>query len=268
MMNEIDTYEVYAIRYAHNPYASTVTNFIGGDSHDVPMPLDYFIWVVKGRRRTFVIDTGFDREMAGKRNRDFLRSPGEGLKMMGIDAETVEDVIITHMHYDHAGNYDLFPKAKFHLQDTEMAYCTGRSMCHHGLRHPFEVSDVLSMVRKIFDGRVCFHDGTAQIAPGLTVHLIGGHSRGLQVVRVWTRRGWVMVASDASHFYAHFEQGRVFPVTYSVGDTLEGYSTLRRLVDDPLNIIPGHDPIVMTRYPAAAPGLEGIAVRLDADPKL
>ncbi len=149
-----------------------------------------------------------------------------------------------------------------------MAYCTGRCMCHHGLRLPFEVDDVVSMVRKVFDGRVSFHDGATRIAPGLTVHLVGGHSKGLQMVRVWTRRGWLVVASDASHFYAHFEQGRVFPVTYSVGDTLEGYTTLRSLVDDPVNIIPGHDPIVLSRYPAAAPGLEGIAVRLDADPKL
>lgn len=267
-MSATDTYEVYAIRYAHNAEARTGTNFIGGDSHDARMPLDYFVWALKGPRRTFVIDTGFDKAMAAKRNRDFLRSPGEGLKTIGIDPTTVEDVIITHMHYDHSGNYDLFPRAKFHLQDTEMAYCTGRCMCHHGLQYPFDVNDVVAMVRKIFDGRVCFHDGATQIAPGVSVHLIGGHSKGLQVVRVWTRQGWLVVASDASHFYAHFEQGRVFPITYSVGDTLEGYVMLRGLVDDPVNIIPGHDPIVLSRYPAAAPGLEGIAVRLDADPKL
>lgn len=267
-MSATDVYEVYAIRYAHNGKARTVTNFVGGDSHDVPMPLDYFVWVLKGPRRTFVIDTGFDKEMANKRKRDFLRSPGEGLKMIGIDPSAVEDVIITHMHYDHAGNHDLFPQAKFHLQDTEMGYCTGRCMCHHGLRHPFEVDDVLAMVRKVFESRVCFHDGAKDIAPGVSVHLIGGHSKGLQVVRVWTRRGWLVVASDASHFYAHMEQGRVFPVTYNIGDTLEGYVSLRSLVDDPLNIIPGHDPIVLSRYPAAAPGLEGIVVRLDADPKM
>jgi len=267
-MSATDIYEVYAIRYAHNAAARTVTNFVGGDSHDVPMPLDYFVWLLKGPRRTFVIDTGFDQEMANKRKREFLRSPGEGLKILGIDPSSIEDVIITHMHYDHAGNHDLFPKAKFHLQDTEMSYCTGRCMCHHGLRHPFEVDDVLAMVRKIFDERVHFHDGAKEISPGISVHLVGGHSKGLQVVRVWTRRGWLVIASDASHFYAHMEQGRVFPVTYSIGDTLEGYNTLRSLVDDPINIIPGHDPIVLTRYPAAAPGLEGIIVRLDADPKL
>ena len=74
-----------------------------------------------------------------------------------------------------------------------------------------------------------FHDGTEEIAPGITVHLIGGHSKGLQCVRVKTRRGHVVLASDATHLYAHMEQGRVFPITYNLGEVLEGYGTLKKL---------------------------------------
>jgi len=233
----------------------------------MPMPLDYFVWAIKGNGRTFIVDTGFDEQMAKKRKRDFLRSPGEGLKTIGIDPDAIKDVIITHMHYDHCGNYDLFPNAKYHLQDIEMAYCTGRCMCHEALKVPFEVEDVVAMVRKVFAGRVCFHDGTAEIAPGITVHHVGGHSKGLQVVRVWTRRGWLVVASDASHFYANMEQGRAFPILHSLADTLEGYNKLWELASDRSNVIPGHDPIILERYPAPAPGLEGIVVRLDADPR-
>jgi glyoxylase-like metal-dependent hydrolase (beta-lactamase superfamily II) len=139
-------------------------------------------------------------------------------------------------------------------------------MCHSFLKLPFEEEDVVAMVRKVFAGRVAFHDGTDQIAPGITVHKIGGHSKGLQCVRVKTRRGYVVIASDASHLYNHFENGRVFPVTYSPAEVLEGYDTLRRLATSPAHIIPGHDPAVLKRYPAAAPGLEGWVVRLDRDP--
>ena len=230
------------------------------------MPLDYFVWAIKGNGRTFIVDTGFDEAMSAKRKRQFLRSPGEGLKTIGIDPHAVEDVIISHMHYDHAGNYDLFPAAKFHLQDIEMAYCTGRCMCHDALKMPFEEEDVVAMVRKVFAGRVCFHDGTAEIAPGITVHHVGGHSKGLQVVRVWTRRGWLVIASDASHFYANMEQGRAFPILHSLEGTLEGYQRLWELASDRSAVIPGHDPIILDRYPAPAPGLEGVVVRLDADP--
>ena len=139
-------------------------------------------------------------------------------------------------------------------------------MCHAGLRGPFEEADVVAMVRKVFAGRVSFHEGSDEIAPGITVHKIGGHSKGLQCVRVKTRRGHVVLASDATHLYSHVNEGRVFPVTFSVGDVLEGYTTIKKLADSVDHVIPGHDPEVLERYPAAAPGLE-LVVRLDVDPK-
>ena len=89
---------------------------------------------------------------------------------------------------------------------------------------------------------------------------------GLQVARVRTRRGWVVLASDASHFYANMEQSRPFPIVYNVADMLEGYGKLRALASSPQHIIPGHDPLVLKRYPPAAAGLEGIVARLDAEP--
>jgi hypothetical protein len=85
-------------------------------------------------------------------------------------------------------------------------------------------------------------------------------------VRVKTRRGHVVLASDASHLYAHINEGRVFPVTYNVGDVLDGYETIKRLADSPDHIVPGHDPDVSRRYPGAGPGLDGLAVRLDVAP--
>lgn len=265
-MSGDDTYEVYAVRYAHHERRSG-ENYIGGDPHDVPDPLDYFVWAIVGQSGAIVVDTGFDEAMARKRNRTLLKPVAEGLKAVGVAPETVETVIVTHLHYDHAGNYDLFPRARYHLQDCEMAYATGRCMCHAALRLPFEVEDVVAMVRKVFAGRVTFHDGAEAVAPGVTVHKIGGHSRGLQCVRVNTRRGPVVLASDTSHLYAHFEQGRVFPITCNVAEVVEGYQTLRRLAPSPQHIVPGHDPRVMARYPAARDGLEGWVVRLDTEPK-
>lgn len=148
-----------------------------------------------------------------------------------------------------------------------MAYATGRCMCHDALRMPFEVDDVVAMVRKVFDGRAAFHDGEDEIVPGVSVHHIGGHSKGLQSVRVKTRRGHVVLAADATHLYAHMDSGRVFPTTYNLEEVVEGYRTLRKLASSPRHVVPGHDPLVLSRYPAAKPGLEGWVVRLDAEPK-
>ena len=260
-----DVHEVYAVRYAHHDRQSR-ENFIDGDPHDILQPLAYFVWAIVGPHGRFVVDTGFDEGMAVKRGRTMLNRVDAGLIAIGIQADMVEDVIVTHLHYDHTGNYDLFPRARYHLQDDEIAYATGRYMCHAHMRIPFEADDIVAMVRKVFAERVVFHDGTAQIAPGITVHRIGGHSKGLQCVRVKTRRGHVVLASDGSHLYGHIHEGRVFPVTYNVGDVLEGYATIKKLADSLDHIVPGHDPRVADIYPAARPGLERWVVRLDAEP--
>ena len=256
-----DIHEVYAVRYGHHDRKAR-ENYIDGDPHDILQPLAYFVWVIKGPHGAFIMDTGFDQAMAATRGRVIVKPVAAGLKALDIDPDAVTDVIISHLHYDHCGNHDLFPRARYHLQDREMAYGTGRCMCHAHQRIPFEANDVIAMVRKVFDGCVAFHDGDDQLAPGLTLHHIGGHSMGLQCVRVKTRRGQVVLAADASHLYAHVNEGRVFPITYSVAETLEGYATLKRLADSPDHIIPGHDTQVLQRYPAARPGLEDWVVDL------
>jgi glyoxylase-like metal-dependent hydrolase (beta-lactamase superfamily II) len=259
-------YEVYAIRYARRD-ARRHQHFIGGDPHDAPMPMDYFVWLIRNAERAIVVDTGFTEEMAAKRQREYLRTPKAGLALLGVKAEEVREVVITHMHYDHVGTFFDYPNATFHLQDAEMRFVTGRHMRHAQFSHSYEVEDVVGMVRTVFKGRVAFHDGTAEIAPGISLHHIGGHTPGVQSVRVHTQRGWVMLASDATHYYEHMEQGRCFTTMYNLGDALEGYDTLRRLAESPQHIIPGHDPLVMTRYPAVSKELEGIAVRLDVNPR-
>src|SRR5262249_239217 len=80
-------------------------------------------------------------------------------------------------------------------------------------------------------------------------------------------RGQVVPAGDAAHLYAHIDSGRIFPITYNVAEVVEGYETLKKLASSPSHVVPGHDPPVLARYPAAKAGLEGWVVRLDAEPK-
>jgi glyoxylase-like metal-dependent hydrolase (beta-lactamase superfamily II) len=154
------------------------------------------------------------------------------------------------------------------VQDKEMHFCTGRCMCHRQLRNSYEEDYVVSMLRKVFAGRVSFHDGVSEMAPGITLHHIGGHAMGLQSVRVKTKRGYVMLAADAVHLFPHLDEARVFPTTYNRGEVLEGYETLKRLATSRNHIVPGHDPAVMKIYPPASDALKGLVIRLDVDPKV
>lgn len=244
-------YEAYAIRYA-TMNRKRSDNFLAHDPHDGPMPMDYFIWLVRGGGRTIVFDTGFDEAAARARGRDLIQHPADALRSFGVAPEEIQDVVISHMHYDHAGNLDAFPNARFHVQDREMAFATGRAMRFKLISQPFDVEDVVRMVRYTYDGRVCFHDGDVCLFDGLSLHLVPGHAHGLQAMRLETRRGGVVLAADASHFYANMEDGNPFPIVVDVAATLEGYDRLLRLAGDVDHIIPGHDPLVKERYPRLA----------------
>jgi glyoxylase-like metal-dependent hydrolase (beta-lactamase superfamily II) len=267
MPETLPTYDLFAIRYAARA-AKRSDHFIGGDPHDGPMPMDYFVWVAVSPAGTYVIDTGFTAEVAARRGRTFLRCPVDALRLVGVDPDAVGHVILTHMHYDHVGNFHKFPRARFHLQEPEIRYATGRLMSHARLRHSFEVEDVVGMVRLTYAERVDFYNGPAELAPGITLHPAPGHSLGLQFVRVHTRRGWVVVASDVTHFYENMESGRPFSTAVNVGGMLEGFEALMALAPARDHIVPGHDPQVMARYPAVSPELAGIAVRLDVKPRI
>lgn len=266
-MSEPDTYEVLALRYGERADRTRRESFVFADHHDAPHPIDYFVWVVRNAQRTIVVDTGYDRAEAARRGRTLLRTPAEALAMVEVDARRVDDVIVTHMHYDHAGSLGDFPAARFHLQAAEMAYVTGPCMCHDDLRHPFSVEHVAEMLRNVFSGRVAFHNGDAEVAPNVTVHRIGGHTGGLQCVRVLTRRGWVVLASDASHFYENFQRRKLFPIVLDAAAMLRGFERLEALAETPQHVVPGHDPLVTAVYPVLDRRFDGIAYRLDAEPK-
>lgn len=258
-------YEILALRYATLQERPVSENFLlPHDDHGSPMPIDYFIWLIRGAGRIFVVDTGFGALRGARRGRVLLRTPADALAEAGVIAADVRDVVLTHLHYDHAGGLDAFPAAMFHLQDAEMAFVTGRCMCHRAMRVPFDLEDVLEAVTRVYAGRVRFHAGTAHLAPGISLHLVGGHSGGMQVVRVHTARGWVVLASDASHYWANIRTGNPFPLAVSVSDMAEGWRLCEELSDGPDHIIPGHDPLVRTRFPAAR-GMTD-TVRVDLPP--
>lgn len=252
------TWDLYAIRYATNPRRLARDNFIAApaDPHEAAMPMDYYVWCAVKDGQAVVIDSGADAKMCTTRGNDFLRCPTEGLASIGVDATRVETVISTHLHWDHAGNYDKFPRARFHAQACEIAHATGPCMCKPFLRRAYDVEHVVGFVRLLYADRVTFHEQESEVLPGITVRQVGGHAPGLQVVRVHTKKGWVVLASDAMHFRANAETGNPFPVIVNVQDYLDALAILPKLGVD---VIPGHDPEVMARYPSVAPDVVKLA---------
>ncbi|SDZ11880.1 Glyoxylase, beta-lactamase superfamily II [Jannaschia faecimaris] len=247
-------WEVIAIRYADRNARVRGDSFIFDDDHNAPHPMDYFMWLLRRGGEVILVDTGYDSEEGDRRDRPILLDPREALKPYGLSAEDISIVIVTHLHYDHAGGLHLFPNATLHMQSREMAYATGPCMCHPTLRMPFTGEHICEAVKRLYSGRVTFADGDAEVAEGVTVHRIGGHSKGLQAVRVRTQAGWLCLASDATHFYENVLAEKPFPIVADVGEMLDGFATLRRLASRTELIIPGHDPLVRELFASNTTG--------------
>ena len=266
-MKSPEIYEVLALRYAERTARTRQENFLEPvDDHDSPMPLDYYIWVIRNAERTIIVDTGFDHTEARRRDRPIMRLPREALASVGVEAAAVEDVVITHLHYDHAGTLGDFPQARFHIQESETQFATGRWMLDDDERFAYSAEHVAEFVHRLFAKRVVFYAGDGEIAPGVTVHRMPGHTMGLQAVRVSTRRGAVLLASDASHYYEHWVRRVPFSICWSQSELMNSYETFEQLADSEDHVIPGHDPLVRALYAPLSVAAGDSAVRLDVAP--
>lgn len=263
------TYELFALRYGIGRERTANDNFIPVPGFEYPAgdpSLYCYVWAAVGGDRVVLIDGGASEETAAGRGIDYERHPVDSLRDLGLGPEEVSDVVLTHLHWDHAGNLAAFGHARFHLHAAETAYATGPAMAHRYLRRPYDRGQLADLIALIHDGRVEFNPGVAEIAPGITAHHLGGHTPGLQVVRVETARGPVVVASDAMHYLDNGRTGVPFPVVVHLDDYCAAAAELTRLAGAPERIIAGHDPAVAAAYPSAIPGND-LIVRLDAEPE-
>lgn len=247
MTGPLPEFEVYAIRYATMKRRKSHT-FTLYDEHDGIVDMHFYVWLIKRGDQCVLVDTGFGERSVVARQRPLECCPIEALSHLGIKPDQIHDVILTHLHWDHAGNLGKLPVAKFHLQDEEAAFATGRCMCFPTLRRPFAVEDVCDFVHRLYEDRVVFHNGDDIVFPGIELLHVGGHTRGLQAVRVNTARGWVVLASDAAHYYDNVTLKNPFPVVVDVAQMLMGHKRLLTLAGSLDHFIPGHDPAVLDRY--------------------
>jgi glyoxylase-like metal-dependent hydrolase (beta-lactamase superfamily II) len=257
---ETPAYEVYAVRYAtlHNfPVDALVQSAERGRTLDIAMS----VWVLKGPDgRTVLVDAGFyrPRHVKGRRVADYNR-PDEALGRLGIKPEDVTDVIITHMHWDHADGADLFPKARVWIQKDEYDHHTRESKPPNGRERSDELDEITAMMKLNAEGRVRLVDGDArEIMPGITVYTGGKHTFASQYVGVNTKAGCVIVASDNVYLYENLDKHVPIAQTLDATANLAAQDRMKRLAAEPRLIVPGHDPEVFIKFPKPGRGVARI----------
>ena len=252
-------YQIFAVRYATIP-SFPVSSLVAGADSSRKMDIAMMVWLVRGNGRNILVDSGFYREKFLKQWKpsDFVK-PSEAVARLGLKPEDITDVIVTHAHWDHAGGVDLFPQARIWIQKDELEYYSGSAWQSPKTHGGIDADDVLTLVKLNTAGRVGLVNGDAQeILPGITCYTGGRHTYASQFVTVKTAGGTVVLASDNMYLYENLEKHAPVAQTLDAASNLRAQDRMKQLAGDPRLIVPGHDPSVMTRFPAAGAGIARI----------
>lgn len=253
------SYEIYAVRYATIP-GFQVSQLVAGADPARKLDIAMMVWVVRAPGRNILVDSGFYREQFFKQwhVNDFVK-PSEAIARLGLKPEDITDIIISHMHWDHADGMDLFPKAKIWVQKDELEYYAGQGWQSRRTHGGIDPDDVLAAVKLNVQGRVGLVQGDAQeILPGISCYLGGKHTYASQFVTVHTAGGTVVLASDNMYLYENLEKHMPIAATLDAESNLRAQDRMKQLASKPEFIIPGHDPAVMARFPNPQPGVAKI----------
>ncbi len=121
MPSQLPTYEIYAVKYA-GPLASSVAMAFWNTDWDQKIERNYYIWVVKGKAETLIVDCGMSPALAGEAQISGYVNPLEVLARMGVDGSKVQRVVATHVHFDHISGIELFREATFYIQEIEFNF--------------------------------------------------------------------------------------------------------------------------------------------------
>jgi glyoxylase-like metal-dependent hydrolase (beta-lactamase superfamily II) len=247
-------YEVFAIRYASMP-ETPVNSLVAGADPARKMSIAMIVWLIRGNGRVILVDSGFYRPQFFKELKiDGFLKPSDAVAQSGImpavKAQDVTDVVITHMHWDHADGMDLFPNARIWLQKDEYTYYTGEAWQSPRTHGGIAKDDVLAAVTLNLAGRVRLVNGDAQeIFPGITCYIGGKHTFQSQYVGVNTKAGTVILASDNMYLYENLEKHVPIAQTLDAASNLRAQDRMKQLAASPRLIVPGHDPAVFENFP-------------------
>jgi glyoxylase-like metal-dependent hydrolase (beta-lactamase superfamily II) len=244
----MNPYKIYTLYYGKRD--ATTADYFLDDTSNIPIGMGYYFWVATNGEHTVAIDLGYHPDVGAQRGRTLVRQPAELLDKIQLDPRTVQHAIVTHLHWDHVGGYGLFPNARFYLQERELHFWTSAQLPEW--QSSLEEEELVAVVRLHFHGRMGLCEGSREIVPGITVHHVGGHTMGSQIVQVETARGTAVIASDAAKLYRNFLEDIPQSHSHSVADQRKGYALIKHLASSDDLIIPGHDPEVMRRLPIYA----------------
>lgn len=249
-------HEVYALHVGDK--MTTRCQFLYREASAEPLTISFYFWAVLGGPEPVLFDLGFGAEHAEARGVGAYSDPVELLRELGVSAEDVRTVVVSHLHWDHWSGFERFSNATFLLQRAEAEFWQSRARSQKLIMYSANAAALDQVGSLSAAGRIRLLDGEQQLWPGLRIVPLGGHTPGLQALAVTTAAGTVVLASDALHFYENYERRLPAQVTMDFPRALEAFEIIEGLAT-PNYVIAGHDSADCTRFSRVADGVFRVA---------
>lgn len=246
-----DKYEIYALKFASLNFKMPVAFAAVGSKSKDSTQICYMIYLIKGNGRNVLVDAGFTEPLKKYPMQAFTyERPDVLLKRVNINPNDITDVIITHPHRDHIGGIDLFPNAMAWMQKEDFNYFVGTAWQKGGDSENFTDKDVLKIIQKNIDGKLTLINGDSiEIMPNIKVFIGSKHTYESQYVLIGTGADKVIIASDNSWLYYNLANLLPIPITFDQKAYLKNLKRMKSMVKNIDLIVPGHDPLVFTKFP-------------------